>query len=156
MGGAKSGPEKAMQLRISVDGSFPEIWRLIEIDASTTLARFHGCIQMLFGWDHSHLHEVTIPARMVDGSKQTLVRPCSLRPMKNLRILSVPRDTRRKRMIGSLMKIANWRLPTTPKSNRTPMPCETPTSRNSIWRCDSTIFELTSPWRKGKAYAKIG
>jgi hypothetical protein len=70
MRGAESGPEKAMQLRVTVDDSFPEIWRLIEIDAATTLARLHGCIQILFGWDHSHLHEFTIPARVVDGRKQ--------------------------------------------------------------------------------------
>ena len=44
------------RVRISITGSEPEIWRLLEIDSSLTLAEVHDVIQIAFGWRGSHLH----------------------------------------------------------------------------------------------------
>jgi hypothetical protein len=47
------------RIRISIVGSEPEIWRLLEVDSSLTLAEVHEVIQIAFGWNDSHLHAFT-------------------------------------------------------------------------------------------------
>lgn len=47
------------RIRISIVGSVPEIWRLLEVSSSLTLAEVHEVIQIAFGWRHSHLHQFT-------------------------------------------------------------------------------------------------
>ncbi len=53
------------RLRISLADSEPEIWRLLEVRSSLTLAELHEVIQIAFGWRTSHLHAFTSP----DGSR---------------------------------------------------------------------------------------
>lgn len=48
-----------LQLRVSIVGSEPAIWRLLEIDPSLTLDRVHEVIQTAVGWRDSHLHSFT-------------------------------------------------------------------------------------------------
>lgn len=45
-----------LRLRISLQGSEPEIWRLIEVGEYLTLAQLHLVLQTVFGWEDSHLH----------------------------------------------------------------------------------------------------
>jgi Plasmid pRiA4b ORF-3-like protein len=47
------------RIRVSILGSEPEIWRLLEIDSSLSLAEVHDVIQIAFGWRDSHLHAFT-------------------------------------------------------------------------------------------------
>jgi hypothetical protein len=44
------------QLRISLDGIAPPVWRQVIVPASATLRRLHGVIQTSMGWTNSHLH----------------------------------------------------------------------------------------------------
>lgn len=45
------------RLRVHLVGSHPEIWRLIEIDADLRLDHVHTALQIVMGWENSHLHD---------------------------------------------------------------------------------------------------
>ena len=51
--------DEIFQLKISLLGSEPEIWRTIQISSDATLSRLHKAIQSAFDWEDSHLHEFT-------------------------------------------------------------------------------------------------
>jgi yecA family protein len=48
------------QLKISLKGSRPPIWRRIQVPGSVTLAELHDIIQISMGWFDSHLHQFNI------------------------------------------------------------------------------------------------
>lgn len=45
------------QLRISLTGSEPEIWRSFKVNSNTTFADLHLIIQTVMGWENDHLYE---------------------------------------------------------------------------------------------------
>ncbi|RJP48479.1 MAG: plasmid pRiA4b ORF-3 family protein [Anaerolineaceae bacterium] len=45
------------QLKVTLRGSKPPIWRRLLVSASTTLDRLHQIIQIAMGWTDSHLHQ---------------------------------------------------------------------------------------------------
>ena len=51
---------KAFQLKISLKGSKPPIWRRVVVSADATLANLHGIIQAVMGWQDYHLHAFTL------------------------------------------------------------------------------------------------
>jgi len=51
---------KVYQLRISLIGSKPEIWRRVLVSGKTTLAKLHKIIQQLLNWEDDHLHEFVV------------------------------------------------------------------------------------------------
>lgn len=54
---ARPGPAgAALQLKVTLAGSKPPIWRRLTMPESITLARLHELIQIAFGWTDSHLH----------------------------------------------------------------------------------------------------
>ena len=48
------------QLKVSVKGSKPPIWRRIQVRGSTTLGQLHEILQIVMGWTDSHLHQFII------------------------------------------------------------------------------------------------
>jgi hypothetical protein len=52
--------EFAYQIRITLNGTQPSIWRLIEVPASYTFWDLHVAIQDAMGWLDYHLHEFTL------------------------------------------------------------------------------------------------
>jgi hypothetical protein len=52
-----------LQFGLLLEGSQPLIWRQIQVPADFTLARLHGVIQAVMGWQDYHLHEFTIAGR---------------------------------------------------------------------------------------------
>lgn len=44
------------QLKITLDGSTPPIWRRFLVSSNTPLDRLHDAIQVVMGWTNSHLH----------------------------------------------------------------------------------------------------
>jgi yecA family protein len=48
------------QLKISLQGIKPAIWRRIQVPGDTTLDRLHKVIQLCMGWTDSHLHQFLI------------------------------------------------------------------------------------------------
>jgi hypothetical protein len=45
-----------LQLRVSLVGSEPEIWRRVVVDPRLTMEQLHTVIQVCFGWENAHLH----------------------------------------------------------------------------------------------------
>jgi hypothetical protein len=51
-----TGSAEVVQLRVSLRGIRPPIWRRLEVPADITLHRLHRALQVAFGWDDAHLH----------------------------------------------------------------------------------------------------
>jgi hypothetical protein len=51
------------QVKISLRGARPPIWRRLRLPAATTLAQLHDVIQAAFGWTDSHLHAFEVGGR---------------------------------------------------------------------------------------------
>jgi hypothetical protein len=54
--GAPRSIDQVAQLKVSLAGFRPTIWRRVLIPATRTLSDLHVVIQVLFGWDGDHLH----------------------------------------------------------------------------------------------------
>jgi hypothetical protein len=52
--------DMALQLKISLVESKPLIWRRVIVPESLTLADLHRVIQIVMGWENSHLHEFKV------------------------------------------------------------------------------------------------
>jgi hypothetical protein len=48
-----------LRVRVSIVGSEPVIWRLLDVDSSLTLDCVHHVIQTAVGWRDAHLHSFT-------------------------------------------------------------------------------------------------
>lgn len=53
-------PEAIFQIKITLQGTNPPIWRRVLVPAELTLARLHDVLQAAMGWTDSHLHEFRI------------------------------------------------------------------------------------------------
>ena len=51
------------QVKITLHGTKPPIWRRLRLPASTTLAQLHQVIQVAFGWQDAHLHAFEVGGR---------------------------------------------------------------------------------------------
>ena len=51
---------KICQLKITLNGSRPPIWRRVQIPCDITLAKLHRIIQVAMGWYDSHLHQFIV------------------------------------------------------------------------------------------------
>ena len=49
--------EKILQIKITLKGSKPPIWRRIQVSRGTLLPDLHEIIQTVMGWTDSHLHQ---------------------------------------------------------------------------------------------------
>jgi hypothetical protein len=50
-------PTVIYQLKITLRGSKPPIWRQIQVHSNTTLPQLHQIIQLAMGWHNCHLHQ---------------------------------------------------------------------------------------------------
>eukprot|EP00899_Mesostigma_viride_P021591 jgi/Mesvir1/29433/Mv23015-RA.1 len=55
-----SAGQVVYQLKISLEGCKPRIWRRIQVLDTTTLEELHEVIQRVMGWQNDHLHLFTI------------------------------------------------------------------------------------------------
>ncbi len=55
--------QKTFTLRISIEGSDPEIWRRFQVTDEMTLDDLHDTIQIVMGWTDSHLHRFSIAGK---------------------------------------------------------------------------------------------
>lgn len=60
-----SGPDQSglYQLKITLKGSKPPIWRRVVVRADMRLNRLHNVIQIAMGWTDSHLHQFIVGTR---------------------------------------------------------------------------------------------
>jgi len=62
--------ESTFQLKITIKGSSPHIWRVIEFPSNQTLLQLHTAIQTSFDWEDSHLHEFIINGKTYGSSME--------------------------------------------------------------------------------------
>ena len=53
-------PSAVYQLKITLNGVRPPIWRRVLVADTTTLGKLHAVIQALMGWEDEHLHQFDI------------------------------------------------------------------------------------------------
>ena len=51
---------RVYQIRITLQGFLPPIWRRIQVRSSIRLDKLHGIIQVAMGWTDSHLHQFIV------------------------------------------------------------------------------------------------
>jgi len=56
--------DQIFQLKITLLGSKPTIWRRVEVSSLFTLADLHTIVQESMSWDNSHLHSFNIKGRL--------------------------------------------------------------------------------------------
>lgn len=56
-------PEHILQLRVSLEDIEPRIWRRVQVPDSYTLKQLHRVIQIVIGWEDSHLHEFSLSGK---------------------------------------------------------------------------------------------
>jgi hypothetical protein len=55
-----SEPIQIYQLRVTLRGSHPLIWRQIQVRSDITLGKLHRILQVVMGWTGTHLHQFAI------------------------------------------------------------------------------------------------
>jgi hypothetical protein len=55
-----SEPETVYQLKVTLDGIKPSIWRRIQVRGDITLFKLHKILQVIMGWQDYHLHQFLI------------------------------------------------------------------------------------------------
>ncbi len=74
--GAPRSIDQVIELKVSLDGMRPPIWRRVRVPATATLGDLHEVIQVVYGWDGDHLHVFRVgkksysdPFAGLDGTK---------------------------------------------------------------------------------------
>jgi hypothetical protein len=60
MAKARAEASQIYQLKVTLLGSRPPIWRRLQVSARTNLETLHEILQIAFGWTNSHLHQFLI------------------------------------------------------------------------------------------------
>jgi hypothetical protein len=60
MARVKNQPATVHQLKVTLSGIRPPIWRRIQVPSDVTLARLHSIIQVTMGWIDCHLHQFDV------------------------------------------------------------------------------------------------
>lgn len=63
-------PEAMLQLKITLAGLRPAIWRRVAVPANATLTGLHGVIQGAMGWENYHLHSFSQERREIAGRRR--------------------------------------------------------------------------------------
>jgi len=52
-----ASPQDIYQIKVTLLGTDPPIWRRLLVPASLTLAQLHDVLQTAMGWQNGHMHE---------------------------------------------------------------------------------------------------
>ena len=55
--------QEVCQLKVTLRGTRPPIWRRLLVPADTTLTRMHRVLQIAMGWQDGHMHEFRVDRR---------------------------------------------------------------------------------------------
>jgi hypothetical protein len=50
-------PAQVYQIRVTLNGTRPPVWRRLQVPGDTTLRKLHDILQIAMGWTDSHLHQ---------------------------------------------------------------------------------------------------
>ena len=73
MSGA-SDPVEIYQLRLSLKGISPMIWRRVLVRSDSPLADLHYITQMVMNWSNYYLHRFTIHGHLIAKGRKRTVR----------------------------------------------------------------------------------
>jgi hypothetical protein len=65
--------ERSLQLKITLAGSKPPIWRRVRVSESMSLDELHRVIQIAMGWDDAHLHSFDVKGTRFPGFTEDIV-----------------------------------------------------------------------------------
>ncbi len=60
MAAKKKDQASVYQLKVTIKGIRPPVWRRLQVPGEATLADLHDVIQTAFGWENAHLHQFVI------------------------------------------------------------------------------------------------
>ena len=75
--GSRSMGKEIIQMKISLDGIRPQIWRRFIVESSISLEKLHEIIQIVMGWDNCHLYSFSIGGD--ETSKKMTLKDLGLR-----------------------------------------------------------------------------
>lgn len=64
---------ESLTVRMDLDGAKPPIWRRVELSSTLMLSGVHDLIQVIFGWEDSHLHRFTTGPSVWDQDSEMYV-----------------------------------------------------------------------------------
>lgn len=70
--GYKTQPAQIHELKITLRGSKPPIWRRIAVPSDIRISDLHKVIQIVMGWDNYHLHQFIIPNTQSKPTREEL------------------------------------------------------------------------------------
>lgn len=83
----------AYQLKVTLDGVRPPIWRRIRVRSDNTLEQFHQILQTVMGWTNSHMHGFRPFARRLGMRRGGLpIEPEEERRTRLADLLRKPKD----------------------------------------------------------------
>jgi hypothetical protein len=56
----RATPRVVYQIKVTLKGSKPPIWRRMQVTSETTLVKLHRILQRVMGWEGSHLYQFVI------------------------------------------------------------------------------------------------
>ncbi|MCK4626638.1 MAG: plasmid pRiA4b ORF-3 family protein [Phycisphaerae bacterium] len=66
--------ETIHQIRITLNGTKPSIWRRVAVAADITLGQLHEVIQIVMGWTDSHLHHFILRDKKLKPTPQEMAK----------------------------------------------------------------------------------
>jgi hypothetical protein len=85
-----AGPLEIYQLKVTLLGTNPPIWRRLLVPADMTLAQLHDVLQVAMGWEDGHMHEFSSGQRRF-GRPDPEDRPMGLTSSENQRAVRLSR-----------------------------------------------------------------
>lgn len=77
-------PEEVFQIKVTLLGTNPPIWRRLLVRADATLAQLHDALQIAMGWQDCHMHEFSAGRRRF-GQPNPQDRLMGLDPVEDAR-----------------------------------------------------------------------
>ena len=74
------GPASIYQIKVTLSGSRPPIWRRLQLPGNLTLGRLHEILQIAMGWQDMHLHLFASGRTVLSKPASSTVAPIRMRP----------------------------------------------------------------------------